>query len=117
VTCWVALDDVSEANGTIYLLPYSRAGTRKMFSHKKNPVTDDLERAFRFDRGIPVVAIAGSIAVFSSNVFHRSGMNSTSSPRRIYLPQYSAKPFVSSNGRPLAFAKPFLVNGKRRDGR
>ena len=28
LTCWIALDDVSEANGTVYLLPYERAGTR-----------------------------------------------------------------------------------------
>ena len=28
LTCWIALDDMTEANGTVYLLPYSRAGTR-----------------------------------------------------------------------------------------
>ncbi len=34
ITCWVTLDDVSEANGTVYLLPYSRAGTREVLPHK-----------------------------------------------------------------------------------
>jgi ectoine hydroxylase-related dioxygenase (phytanoyl-CoA dioxygenase family) len=28
VTCWIPLDDVSDANGTVRILPYSRAGTR-----------------------------------------------------------------------------------------
>ena len=28
VTVWIALDDVDERNGTLYFLPYSRAGTR-----------------------------------------------------------------------------------------
>src|SRR3954469_19188704 len=27
VSCWCALDDVNEANGTVYVLPYPRAGT------------------------------------------------------------------------------------------
>src|SRR5688500_20346528 len=28
LTCWCALDDANEANGTVWLLPYSQAGTR-----------------------------------------------------------------------------------------
>ena len=28
LTCWCTLDDVTEASGTIYILPYSRAGSR-----------------------------------------------------------------------------------------
>jgi ectoine hydroxylase-related dioxygenase (phytanoyl-CoA dioxygenase family) len=32
LTCWIALDDVTEANGTVYLLPYSRAGTRDVIT-------------------------------------------------------------------------------------
>ena len=33
LTCWIALDDVTETNGTVYLLPYSRAGTRDIVEH------------------------------------------------------------------------------------
>ena len=34
VTCWCTLDDVSEANGTVYILPHSRAGTKdKIIDH------------------------------------------------------------------------------------
>ena len=25
ITCWIALDDVSESNGTIYVLPHTRS--------------------------------------------------------------------------------------------
>ena len=28
LTCWVTLDDVNEENGTVYLLPYERAGNK-----------------------------------------------------------------------------------------
>lgn len=30
VTVWVTLDDVTVRNGTVYILPYSLAGTREV---------------------------------------------------------------------------------------
>ncbi len=116
LTCWVTLDDVTEANGTVYLLPYSRVGTREVVPHVKNPGTNDLEGYFGSDPGDPVIAPAGSIACFSSTVLHRSGFNTTPHWRRVYLPQYSAEPLLRPDGKLAAFAEPFLVNGVRRDG-
>ena len=117
LTCWVTLDDVTEANGTVYLLPYSRAGTREVLPHTQNPVSNDLEGYFGSDPGDAVIAPAGSIACFSSTVLHRSGFNTTPNWRRVYLPQYSAEPLRRPDGKLAAFAEPFLVNGERRDGR
>lgn len=117
LTCWVTLDDVTEANGTVYLLPYSRAGTREVVPHTKNPVSNDLEGYFGADLGDAVIAPAGSIACFSSTVLHRSGFNTTPNWRRVYLPQYSAEPLRRPDGKLAAFAEPFLVNGERKDGR
>lgn len=117
LTCWVTLDDVTEANGTVYLLPYSRAGTREVVPHTKDPESNDLQGYFGTDPGIPVIAPAGSIACFSSTVLHRSGFNTTPNWRRVYLPQYSAEPLLRPDGKLAAFAEPFLINGERRDGR
>ena len=117
ITCWVTLDDVSEANGTVYLLPYSRAGTREVVPHKSAPVTGELEGYFGSDPGDPIIVPAGSLACFSSTVLHRSGFNRTPNWRRVYLPQYSAEPLRRPDGKLAAFAEPFLVNGERRDGR
>jgi len=113
ITCWVTLDDVSEANGTVYLLPYSRHGTREVVPHKQNPETNDLEGYFGDDPGDPVTVPAGSIACFSSTVLHRSGFNRTPNWRRVYLPQYSAEPLRRPDGQLAAFAEPFIVDGKR----
>ena len=33
LTCWIALDDVTEENGSVYLLPYSRSGIRSYIKH------------------------------------------------------------------------------------
>jgi len=113
VTVWCALDDVSEANGTVYLLPHSRAGTKdKIIDHFKEEGTNDLIGYTGSDPGDPVEVPAGSIVAFDSCVFHRSGPNTTNRMRRIYLPQYSAAPIPRPDGKPWALATPFLKGGK-----
>jgi ectoine hydroxylase-related dioxygenase (phytanoyl-CoA dioxygenase family) len=112
LTCWIALDDVSEANGTVYLLPYSRAGTRAVVEHVRDEETNDMIGYFGDDPGHPVVVPAGSMACFSSTVLHRSGPNTTDRVRRVYVAQYSAEPVLSEDGsRPRHLAEPLLVNG------
>jgi ectoine hydroxylase-related dioxygenase (phytanoyl-CoA dioxygenase family) len=114
LTCWITLDDVSEANGTVYLLPYERAGTRDVLVHVRNEQTNDLIGYTGDDAGDPVVAPAGSIACFSSTVFHRSGPNTTPHARRIYVAQYSAEPLLDERrSRPRHLAEPLLVDGAR----
>ena len=107
VACWSALDAVNEENGTVYLLPYDRAGTRELLPHHKAQDDFDLIGYTGDDPGVPVITPAGSIAVFSSRVLHRSGLNTTPNQRRIYLPQYSSAPVLKENGEPYYIAEPF----------
>ena len=114
LTCWVTLDDVNEENGTVSILPYDRAGTRDWTPHTNHDSNNDLVGYHGDDPGIPVIAPAGSIAVFSSTVFHRSGANNTDKMRRIYLPQYSAEPILKPDGSGLwSMAVPFVVDGEQ----
>jgi ectoine hydroxylase-related dioxygenase (phytanoyl-CoA dioxygenase family) len=94
LTCWIALDDVSEANGTVYLLPFARAGTRHVVEHIQDEETNDKVGYFGDDPGDPVCVPAGSIACFSTTLFHRSGPNSSDHMRRIYVAQYSSEPIL-----------------------
>lgn len=113
LTCWCALDDVTEENGTVYILPYSRAGTRDWVRHTKEDGTNDLIGYTGDDPGIPVICPAGSIAVFSSTVFHRSGSNTTDQMRRIYLAQYCAELILNKDGSALlGIAEPVLRAGQ-----
>jgi ectoine hydroxylase-related dioxygenase (phytanoyl-CoA dioxygenase family) len=113
LTCWIPLDDVTEANGTVYLLPYSRAGTREVVEHVRDDESNDLVGYFGDDPGDPVIVPAGSIACFSSTLFHRSGPNTTDHIRRVYLAQYSTEPILSDDGfQPRHLAEPVLVEGK-----
>ena len=114
LTCWVTLDDVTEKNGTVYLLPYERAGTRHRIEHRVDEESNDKVGYFGDDPGDPIIAPAGSVACFSSTVFHRSGPNTTDKMRRVYLPQYSAEPIMKADGGALwNLAEPFIVDGER----
>lgn len=114
VSCWCALDDVTEENGTVYILPFSRAETRQRAEHVREAASNDLVGYHGDDPGVPVIGPAGTIAVFSSVTFHRSGANTTPGIRRVYLPQYSAEPILKRDGSGLwGLGEQFLQDGQR----
>ncbi len=113
LTCWIPLDDVTQANGTVYLLPYPRSATRNVVEHRRDEKTNDLIGYFGDDPGDPVIVPAGSIICFSSTLFHRGGANTTHQPRRVYIAQYSAKPvFNEDRSRPRHLAEALLIAGQ-----
>jgi ectoine hydroxylase-related dioxygenase (phytanoyl-CoA dioxygenase family) len=111
LTCWCTLDDVTEENGTVYMLPYERAGTRDVVEHSRDEGDWDLIGYRGDDPGDAVIAPAGSIACFASTVFHRSGPNTTPQRRRVLLPQYSSEPILKADGSPYHLAVPLLKIG------
>jgi ectoine hydroxylase-related dioxygenase (phytanoyl-CoA dioxygenase family) len=115
VNAWIPLDDVNEENGTIYLLPYSLAGTSEKIEHKPIEGTKDREGYFGQEKGIPANIKAGSIVIFSSTTFHRSGANNTDKMRRAYAIQFSPEVIYESDGTLKGLDEKFLQNGKRVD--
>jgi ectoine hydroxylase-related dioxygenase (phytanoyl-CoA dioxygenase family) len=113
VNAWVPLDDVNEENGTVYLLPYDRAGTKEKIEHKILEGSNDRVGYFGDDPGVPAICPAGSIVVFSSTCFHRSGANSTDKMRRAYAVQYSPEPVLEPDGSLKGLAVPFVTDGER----
>jgi ectoine hydroxylase-related dioxygenase (phytanoyl-CoA dioxygenase family) len=113
VNAWIPLDDVNEENGTVYLLPYSIAGTREKVEHKPLPGSNDRVGYFGKELGTPAICPAGSIVVFSSTVFHRSGPNLTDRMRRAYAIQYSPEPVFEAEGALKGLAEPFLKDNRR----
>ena len=113
LTCWCALDDMNEANGTISVLPHDVMGTRNhILDHEREEGTNDLIGYAGLESGELITMGAGSVAVFSSTSLHRSGPNTTDGQRRVYLAQYSSMPLVSSNGELWAQAVPFVARGE-----
>jgi ectoine hydroxylase-related dioxygenase (phytanoyl-CoA dioxygenase family) len=114
VTVWAAVDDMTEENGTAYLLPFSTVGIRTTVEHIREPESGDKVGYFGKEPGIPAIVPAGSIVVFSSNTFHRSGANTTDKMRRAYVTQYSAEELFKPNSQELMhLGVPFLRAGKK----
>jgi ectoine hydroxylase-related dioxygenase (phytanoyl-CoA dioxygenase family) len=113
VTCWCALDDMTEENGTVRILPFSRVGIRTWVQHVKEEGSNDEVGYFGTDPGVPALVPAGSIVVFTSVTFHASNANRTDSMRRAYLAQYSGEPLLTADGTRLwGCAEPFLRDGR-----
>ncbi len=112
LTCWIALDDVNQENGSVYLLPYSRSGIRSYIRHVEIDSGDKV-CYFGSDPGMPVIVPAGSIVCFSSTVIHRSGANLTDKMRRVYLLQYSDSVIMDRDGQdPWGSFEQFLAHGR-----
>ena len=89
VTMWLALDDVTVENGTIWVIPESHTWGR--LRHVRPPDTPGTMIAYDEHapyQGVPVIARRGQIAVFSSLTLHKSGNNTTDNPRRAWVMQY-----------------------------
>jgi ectoine hydroxylase-related dioxygenase (phytanoyl-CoA dioxygenase family) len=113
ITCWCPLDDVTEENGTVYILPQSESGIRSAVPHRYDPVSNDWVGYDGPLAGVPVRARAGSVAVFSSLTLHSSGANRTPRLRRVYLAQYSPAPVLTADRTMLwGNALPFLKDGR-----
>lgn len=113
VTVWAAVDDMTEDNGTAWVLPFSKSGIRTAVEHIRDPETGDKTGYFGSETGVPAVVPAGSLIVFSSVTFHRSGANSTDRMRRAYVTQYSAEPIYRPDSEELMhLGVPFLQNGQ-----
>lgn len=85
VTCWLALGDVPAESGAVQVIPGShRQGA---VEHKDTPI--GLQCYFGDDPGLVVPLSQGSMVVFSSLLFHRTGPNLTHGIRKGYVIQFS----------------------------
>lgn len=113
VTVWVALDDVDETNGCVWVQPGSHHGG--LLSHQQAhadtwhltvPVTGD---------GIPVRLKAGEAVAFTGLTLHRSKSNASNAPRRGFFMEYvPAEATEQANGNSvLEKCDTWVVRGRR----
>lgn len=107
LTVWIALDDATEENGCVYLLPRDLDEKPGLEPHVWLDETREYNGYDGDDPGLPMLAKAGDIVVFSSLTLHRSGPNTTPNRRRAYVCQYSVEPLKHPDTGVLKrFAKP-----------
>jgi len=113
VSIWCALDDSYESNGGLELCPLNKfeeiskqsTSTGEPTSKRANP--NACSKRTRAGAGAVAEVETGGAIVFSSRVSHRSGPNTTSSARRAYYAQFSARPILGRRSpSPLCFAVP-----------
>ena len=102
---------MAEANGTLYMLPYDRAGTRDRIEHARVPDSHDRVGYDGDDPGDAVIVPAGTAVVFSSLCLHRSSANLTDAPRRAFAMQFAPEPIHDPDGSLKGQAVPFLEDG------
>ncbi len=100
VTVWVALDDVDEVNGCVWVQPGSHRNG--LLSHQRHseaswhltvPVAGD---------GVPARLKAGEAIAFTGLTLHRSKANASASPRRGFFFEYvPVDAIVQATGRPI----------------
>lgn len=107
LTVWMALDDATEDNGCVYLIPRDIEAKPGIDPHEWQDESNELNGYFGDEPGIPMTCKAGTIVVFSSLTLHRSGANTTPNPRRAFIAQYSPEPITDpATGKPKRYAKP-----------
>ena len=123
VSLWIPLDDISESNGALILLPRDASlpsdGTRAAPPPPwHQPANDDVESWFsthgtRTRASVTTAGLgAGDAVLFSSRLWHCSEPNRSEHDRRVYYAQYSRRPIGSGQGAacpslsPLSLAVP-----------
>jgi ectoine hydroxylase-related dioxygenase (phytanoyl-CoA dioxygenase family) len=115
VTCWVALDDMSEKNGTISVLPFPRyEPSREILEHVWSDEVNALVGYQGDDEGDLVEVPAGTLVAFSSRLLHKSGANTTDRPRRSYFMAYTPTLFKHQDESKGVYSQgvPVLIDGE-----
>jgi len=87
VTIWVALDDVDERNGCVWVVPGSHA--KGLLDHRaKSAETWHLTLDFEGE-GVPAILKAGEAVAFTGLTLHRSKLNHTDKARRAFFMEYA----------------------------
>eukprot|EP01040_Poterioochromonas_malhamensis_P002883 gene2883-3067_t len=122
ISIWCNLDPVSKVNGTIAFQKSAniirvQGGNEteehknlNFFSTSSSPPPNEDEEGIELD--LP----KGSLVIFGSQVWHRSGINQSNSARRVFYTQYSTEPITlkekhkpQSIETPISFAIPITI--------
>lgn len=105
LSVWIALDDTTEENGPVFVLPRNLKEDVSIAPHHWNEADKEFVGYDGPEQGVAATVPAGSMVLFSSVTLHRSSPNTTAHPRRAYLAQYSSAPIIDpGTGRPKTFA-------------
>jgi phytanoyl-CoA hydroxylase len=108
---WIALDDATQENGCLWVLPGSNKGIlHEQRSHDNPDEFDGTGESYGFDPSgeIPVEVKAGDVVFFNGYLLHRSFKNRSTAYRRVlvnhYMNAWSLLPWRVAQGEAAAKA-------------
>lgn len=124
ISIWCNLDPVSKVNGTIAFEKSAniirvRRGNETEEHKSLNffSTTSSSSPPNEDEEGIELDLPKGSLVMFGSQIWHRSGINQSNSARRVFYTQYSTEPITlkekhkpQSIETPISFAIPVTIN-------
>lgn len=87
VSCWMALDDVHEKNGCLWIIPGSHKNGR--LEHRAERGRERIASVEDSEKAIPVLLKAGECIFFHGDLLHKSKGNSTDRVRRAFFFRYA----------------------------
>lgn len=87
LTLWLALNDATPENGCISVIPGSHK--RGLSPHEPSDIGLQCHSLDDPDQGVLAPVRAGSMVVFYSLLFHKSGSNRSAGTRKAYVIQYA----------------------------
>jgi len=87
VSCWLALDDVNQFNGCLWIIPGSH--TRGNLTHLGGKSRERLAVVSDEERAVPIPLAAGECVLFHGLTLHMSKGNSTTKMRRAFFFRYA----------------------------
>lgn len=121
ISAWCALDDITSKNGALRFVPLPVQDALGPSCDDGSCPSSRDESALNAAASAPLLAQAGSVVFFLSNVWHCSACNDSDSARRAFYAQYSRSKITAmpNDPAPLSFAIPCGVssNGEGRSKR
>jgi len=104
VACWVALDDMTQSNGTLRIVPRTvmRAWEEaSAASGVPSAAAAPPDSGWLFAHSRLLLLPSGSVVLFDGDTWHASEGNQSDAPRRVFYAQYSAEPIGTERSTPL----------------
>lgn len=121
LTCWIGLDDSTEANGCVHYVPKShkwpllpRVGLAGDMEEIKTVLTEEQRRDFK---PVPIVLKKGECSFHHSFTLHGSYENKTDVPRRAIVLNVFRDGVISDSDQPPLEGVPSVPAGHKMEGR
>ncbi|HET8780891.1 MAG TPA: phytanoyl-CoA dioxygenase family protein [Pyrinomonadaceae bacterium] len=120
ISCWIGLDDSTQANGCLHYVPGSHHWPllpRASFANEMDAILDSLAPELRAEfKPVPIELKAGECSFHHPMMVHGSYANETAVPRRALVINAFRDGVTSASDEPLLEGVPVIASGQKIEG-